>query len=126
MALERTCQRSSRNDWGYVGKRAFDKAFLPRRRLRILPLTVSLGHQGQRWRALLMGPVDRVGIDVESGGADVVSTTSSESGSMGLSPISQGLLSRPGVREGRCCALLGGERSSGGDRDAEVVGGFGL
>ena len=52
--LAGACQRSSRNEWGYVGKRAFDKAFLSNHRLRILPLTVSVGHQGQRCRALLI------------------------------------------------------------------------
>ena len=108
--LAGACQRSSRNEWGYVGKRAFDKAFLPHRTLRRLPFAASVGHQGQRWRALLTGPVDRVGIDVESGGAGVVFKTRSDSGSMGLSPMSQGLHSRPGVREGRWCALLEGER----------------
>jgi len=52
--LAGACQRSSYSDWGYVGKRAFDKAFLPNHSLRRLPLAASVGHQGQRCRALLM------------------------------------------------------------------------
>lgn len=48
------CQRSSLDDLGYLGLRAFDKAFLSRRELLSLPSTVSVGHQGQRGRALLI------------------------------------------------------------------------
>ena len=47
-------QRSTRNEWSYVGIRAFGKAFLPCRTLRRLPLAASVGHQGQRGRALLI------------------------------------------------------------------------
>ena len=42
------------SEWGYVGKRAFDKAFLSNDSLRRLPFAASVGHQGQRCRALLM------------------------------------------------------------------------
>jgi 2'-5' RNA ligase len=48
------CQRSSRNDLGYVGLRAVDKAFLPHHTLRRLPSAASEVHKGQRGRALLI------------------------------------------------------------------------
>ena len=50
----RACQRSSQNEWGYVGKRDFDKAFLSNHKFRRLPFAASVGHQGQRCRALLI------------------------------------------------------------------------
>jgi hypothetical protein len=53
MAAGGACQRSSRNDWGYVGIRAVDKAFLSNDSLDRLPFAASVGHQGQRGRALL-------------------------------------------------------------------------
>lgn len=46
--------------------------------------------------------------------------------SRGMSPMSRDVHSHPGVREGRYCALLEGERRSCGDRDAEAVGGLGV
>ena len=52
--LAGACQWSSRNEWGYVGKRDFDKAFLSNHKFRRLPFAASVGHQGQRCRALLI------------------------------------------------------------------------
>jgi hypothetical protein len=49
--------------WGNV---PLTRRFSPTAKLRRLPFGASVGHQGQRCRALLMGPVDRVGIGVES------------------------------------------------------------
>ena len=56
MAAGGGCQRSSRNDWGYVEQRAFDKACLPNRTLRRLTFAASIGHQGQRGRAPRISP----------------------------------------------------------------------